>query len=90
VRLVDIDREDEETTRVILPLALAYHQESSVVAAWCELRQGFRHFRGDRVVSWTPLRERFRGERARLTRAWPKEQEQGRAPAALAWTPDTG
>ncbi|MCK4711720.1 MAG: WYL domain-containing protein, partial [Marinosulfonomonas sp.] len=45
--------------RTILPLAIIYYAQSIVLAAWCELRGGFRHFRADRISSHTVLSEKF-------------------------------
>ena len=33
----------------IWPFAVAYYVEATLVSAWCELRDDFRHFRVDRV-----------------------------------------
>jgi WYL domain-containing protein len=41
-----------------------------VIAAWCELRQDFRHFRVDRIASARVLDDRFTSESARLTAEW--------------------
>ncbi len=43
------DPEKGETTRVVWPLLIAFMDEVRVVVAHCELRDGFRHFRTDRV-----------------------------------------
>ncbi|MGH7072023.1 MAG: helix-turn-helix transcriptional regulator [Acetobacteraceae bacterium] len=37
------------TERTVWPVAVAYCVESTLLAAWCELRQDFRHFRTDRI-----------------------------------------
>jgi predicted DNA-binding transcriptional regulator YafY len=59
-----------ETCRTIWPFALGFFDRAEVVAAWCELREAFRHFRTDRIVSLTPTSDRYpRGRRA-LMRAW--------------------
>ena len=60
----------EETTRTLWPLALAFFDQALVLAAWCELRQGFRHFRADRILALTPLDERYPGRRRALLKAW--------------------
>ena len=39
----------EETARTVWPVVLGYAETGCVLIAWCELRQGFRHFRIDRV-----------------------------------------
>ena len=33
-------------------IAIAYHSEAIVIAAWCELRKVVRHFRPDRVPAY--------------------------------------
>ncbi len=58
------------TERTIWPVALIYYAEAVVIAAWCELRQDFRHFRADRVLSSDVLATRFTGEGAALRRQW--------------------
>lgn len=40
----------EGSARTILPLAITYHAQVIVIAAWCEWREGFRHFRADRIT----------------------------------------
>jgi len=46
------DRQETKSVRVIKPLALVYYVDSLVLAAWCDLREDFRHFRVDRIRSW--------------------------------------
>ena len=49
---INISYEDENqqlSQRMILPIALVYYIEVVVLAAWCELRSDFRHFRVDRI-----------------------------------------
>jgi predicted DNA-binding transcriptional regulator YafY len=43
------DEQGRETERTILPIALIYYSAHTVIVAWCELRQGFRNFRTDRI-----------------------------------------
>ena len=43
-----------------------------MLAAWCELRQDFRHFRTDRIVSACFLDERYPTRRAELRSRWRK------------------
>lgn len=38
------------STRTIWPIALAYFERTRILAAWCETRQDFRHFRTDRIL----------------------------------------
>ena len=46
------------TARVIGPIALGIYEGARVIAAWCETREGFRHFRVDRMQGVEPLSER--------------------------------
>ena len=59
----------EATERTILPLAVIYYVTVTVIAAWCELRRDFRHFRADRIEALEALDDRFtsRGDRLRST-----------------------
>ena len=38
-------------------MILGYAETSRLLVAWCELRQGFRHFRADRIVEFEVLNE---------------------------------
>jgi predicted DNA-binding transcriptional regulator YafY len=42
---------------VAWPVALVYFEEARVLAAWCELRADFRHFRVNRVAHLEVLDE---------------------------------
>jgi predicted DNA-binding transcriptional regulator YafY len=64
------DEQGRRTTRTIRPIAMAYYVDVTVIAAWCELRGDFRHFRADRITSARLLDERFTSDRARLTAQW--------------------
>ncbi|MBN9321533.1 MAG: WYL domain-containing protein, partial [Delftia acidovorans] len=44
-----------------------------ILAAWCELRQDFRHFRADRVRSVTDLQERYPDHRSGLIERWSRQ-----------------
>lgn len=59
-RKLDIDYVDAEgrtSRRRIWPVAIAYTEQLRLIAAWCELRQDFRHFRADRVQGCDMLDE---------------------------------
>lgn len=70
LQITYVDLQQVRTTRAIKPLALTYHIEVVVLAAWCGLRQGFRHFRIDRILEMAPTGEVFAGEKPRLLRDW--------------------
>ncbi|WP_172300080.1 YafY family protein [Pseudoruegeria sp. HB172150] len=70
LRIVYRDGDGTETTRTIRPIGLVYNLESVMVAAWCELRAGFRHFRTDRVWGCDLLDESFTGQGDALRAVW--------------------
>jgi predicted DNA-binding transcriptional regulator YafY len=49
------------TKRTIWPLALIYYIDNILLAAWCELRADYRHFRLERFESCFLLPEKFSG-----------------------------
>ncbi|QEW18324.1 HTH domain protein [Marinibacterium anthonyi] len=72
-RKIEITYRDEtgaETRRILRPVALLYYQDCVVLAAWCELRAGFRCFRTDRIWAYCLLDDRFVGEGPALRRLW--------------------
>jgi predicted DNA-binding transcriptional regulator YafY len=66
------------TDRTVWPFALAYFDRARMLAAWCELRQSFRHFRTDRIASLEVLEERYPRRRQMLLKEW---REAERIPA---------
>lgn len=65
-----VDLRDRVTERTIWPVAVAFFSESTLLAAWCELRNDFRHFRTDRVKAIRPTGDKFSGGGGRLLKAW--------------------
>lgn len=64
------DEKGQRTDRVIWPIALAFFDRTRVVAAWCELREDFRHFRADRIEKARPLKQRYPKRRRVLLKDW--------------------
>lgn len=64
------DASGAASRRTVWPFALAYFDQVRVLAAWCELRQDFRHFRTDRIRSAEMLPERYLRRRQVLAREW--------------------
>jgi predicted DNA-binding transcriptional regulator YafY len=60
----------EETERKVWPVILGYAETSRLLVAWCELRQGFRHFRTDRVIEAEMLDETIGLRPGELRRRW--------------------
>jgi predicted DNA-binding transcriptional regulator YafY len=64
------NEEGRRTERTIWPIAMAYYVDVTLVGAWCELRDDFRHFRVDRILTSQLLDERFSSDSGRLTAEW--------------------
>jgi predicted DNA-binding transcriptional regulator YafY len=65
-----LDGQGRPTQRTIWPIAMAYYVDVTLIAAWCELRNDFRHFRVDRITRSTMLDERFPTDHAKLLADW--------------------
>jgi predicted DNA-binding transcriptional regulator YafY len=68
--LVYHDAQGARTERTIWPFGVGYFDEARIVMAWCELRQGFRHFRADRIAACRALEARYPQSRQRLLKDW--------------------
>ena len=64
------DKTDRPSRRRVWPFALAYFDRVHVIAAWCELREDFRHFRIDRIAALNVEAERYPRRRAVMLKAW--------------------
>jgi predicted DNA-binding transcriptional regulator YafY len=62
VRLNYLDLKGERSERRLRPLGSFYWGDVWTLGAWCEMRQGFRSFRVDRIQTLEVLPERFRDE----------------------------
>ena len=78
LRIDYVDELECMTRRVIWPISVAYFETVRLVAAWCELRQGFRNFRTDRITAVEFLQERFPVQPEKLRAAWWIEEKQRR------------
>jgi predicted DNA-binding transcriptional regulator YafY len=58
------------TKRVIWPFAIGFFDRARIVAAWCELRQGYRHFRTDRIAALKLTETRYPRRRLALLKEW--------------------
>jgi predicted DNA-binding transcriptional regulator YafY len=65
-----IDSGDEETRRIVWPFALGFFDHALILAAWCELRQDYRHFRIDRIRAFTVTAERYPRSRRAMLQEW--------------------
>ena len=64
------DENDVETLRTIRPIALSYRSTCILLAGWCELRSGLRHFRTDRIYGCNKQTEQFVGQGKVLRDLW--------------------
>lgn len=64
------DAKQQQSERVVWPLALIYYAENTVLVAWCEKQEDFRHFRLDRVAEIFVQEDRFLGEGKHLRNIW--------------------
>jgi predicted DNA-binding transcriptional regulator YafY len=74
LRISYADVEGKGTERTIWPIAMAFYEKVRIVAAWCETRQDFRHFRTDRIVRAEPMDERYPRRRRVLLSEWRQRQ----------------
>ena len=70
VRIEYRDGEGRASERVIWPFAMAFLAEVRLLAAWCEMRGDFRHFRADRVVALVDTGRRYPAQRHQLIKRW--------------------
>ncbi|WP_234188646.1 YafY family protein [Shinella sp. NM-101] len=76
LRLSYCDAAGVRSERVVWPVALGYFEETRMLVAWCEWRQGYRHFRTERMAAIALLEERFPRRRAAMLKEW-RETEAG-------------
>jgi predicted DNA-binding transcriptional regulator YafY len=73
LKLTYRDKDDRDSDRVVWPVTIGYHELVRLLVAWCELRQGFRHFRVDRISAADWLDERYPARPAVLRAQWRRE-----------------
>jgi len=64
------DPNGRQTRRTVWPIALGFFDRVRMLAAWCELRQDFRHFRTDRITSLRETSQRYPRRRRALMKEW--------------------
>jgi len=70
LRITYTDAKGSNSRRVIWPFAMGYFEEARILAAWCETRQEFRHFRTDRILQLAELGQRYPRHRHVLLKEW--------------------
>lgn len=72
------DRSGERTERTVWPLLIAFLDRNRYLVGWCETRNGYRHFKTDRIRDLKALSEKYPERRATLVKGW--EASTARAP----------
>ena len=72
-KIAYMDIKGQPSERIIWPIAVGYMKDTQVLAAWCELRQSYRHFRLDRMQSYTVLSETLPYPKGYLLTRWQQE-----------------
>lgn len=75
LRMAYADAEGRASERAIWPFAMAFLADTRLLAAWCELRGDFRHFRADRVLHLEDTGRRCPQSRHVLLRRWRAQHE---------------
>ena len=70
LRIFYVDGRGRNSKRTIWPFALAFFDRVRVVVAWCEIREGFRHFRTDRISKVQFVDKRYPRRRQVLLKDW--------------------
>ncbi len=65
VRFTYLDLDGRSSLRTVRPLIMAYFGPVWLLAAWCEMRDGFRSFRIDRMREFAVLESSFAAEPGR-------------------------
>ena len=75
LRVAYRDEKGAESERMVWPFALAFFDGRRLLAAWCELRAAFRHFRIDRIAAVESTGERYPARRHELLKSWRREHD---------------
>lgn len=70
------DEQQRSSVRTLWPFALGYFNDKIVLAAWCELRQAFRHFRLDRIQQLSLSQELYPSFKQQLFQQWWVQESQ--------------
>ena len=64
------DKDGRRSARVVWPVAVGFFDNARMLAAWCEARSAFRHFRLDRMEGPAVSDQRLPRSRRMLLREW--------------------
>jgi predicted DNA-binding transcriptional regulator YafY len=74
VRMHYRDAQGVASERVVWPFAMAFLADMRLLAAWCESRGDFRHFRADRVEALEDTGQHYPGQRHQLLHRWEEQR----------------
>jgi predicted DNA-binding transcriptional regulator YafY len=72
------DEQGRVSERTIWPVLIGYADTIRLLAAWCELRQEFRHFRMDRITAASFIGEPYELQRRTLMTRWKQHMKKTR------------
>lgn len=75
LRLRYRDADGRESERTVWPTLVGYGEAARILIAWCEERQGFRHFRTDRIAAAELLDDRHPLRPGVLRARWHRHAE---------------
>ena len=78
IRIRYRNEQEQDSQRTIWPVIIGYAETVRLLAAWCELRQDFRHFRTDRILAAEFLDERHGARPSELMSRWKRRMEKER------------
>jgi predicted DNA-binding transcriptional regulator YafY len=78
------DASSNRSERTIWPITIVYFDDVRVLAAWCEHRSAFRHFRVDRVTVKAVSEDRYPGRRHALYMTWRQQDRDWRSTLKVA------
>jgi predicted DNA-binding transcriptional regulator YafY len=64
------DADNKQSHRTIWPIAMAYYVDATLLAAWCELRGDYRHFKVERILTSAILDDTFSTSGGKLLKGW--------------------
>ncbi len=64
------DKKSATTERTVWPVAIGFFEAAEVLAAWCETRRDFRHFRLDRIADARLVGARYPRRQRILLAEW--------------------
>lgn len=70
LRIAYRNADGQNTARTIWPFQIGFFERARLLSAWCENRDGIRHFRTDRILDAEMLEERYPRRRHELVKIW--------------------